>query len=257
MVPTKIESFASEIDTLVSKRVIKSAEDFWDRLASDADFIDKTLPVDSRQHVTNIAADIALRRAKRITRSRLRDHLPDIVVALAIGLILYGVLRNRVIIRASQLLVVSKIGGLEPFQKITSQDITLGNEVPSWLVFTSVNDVVGRYAIEYIPTGAALERSRVSAGTWLSNELDQPRILRLKLQPSTVLRGVQLPVRVDLLVLPREKHLSFVLVRTVYILDINSEADGIPAVVAISDADFNKLAPSTSRRDLIPIGRGP
>jgi len=257
MAPKATKAFAGEIQTLVSKGIINSAEDFWDRLASDPDFIDNTLPADSKQRVTDLAADIAVLRAKRITRSRLRDHLLDVCVVLVIGLVLYGVLRDRVPIRVFQFVVVSKTGGLEPFQIITSQDVSLGSGTPSSSIFTSVNDVVGRYALEYIPSGAALERSRASAGARLSNELSQRRVLRVKLQPSTVLAGLKLPVRLDVLVSPREKDLSFALLRAVYILDVHSEADGISAVVAISDADFNKLAPLISRSDLIPIGLEP
>jgi len=232
-------------------------EEFWNRLASDPDFLDKSFAdATLKGRVAKGASDVVVARARSITRHRFKDHLPDVLVFLVIGLALYGLFHRRTPTdsAASQLVVVSKTEGLNPFQTITRFDLTLGSGPVSPSTFASVEDVVGRYAMEHIAKGKILERSKVSNGPRLSNELDQRRIFQIKLQPSPVLAGVQPPVVVGLFASPRDKDSSSALIHDLYILDVHSDPNGISAVVATSVADFDKLAPLISRSDLIAIG---
>lgn len=199
-------------------------------------------------------SDVVLARAKRLNRTWLRDHLPDMCVVLLITFLLWGIFRHRSPNKAQiSLVVVSKASGLAPFEVIRKEDVTLRNGAPNSSAFTSVNDVLGRYAIQYIPKDAILEGTQVSAGAQLSNEMDRRQILALKLQPSTILVGVRPPIKIGLLASPREKDHSAVFINDVYLLDFHSQADGISAVLAISDSDLKTLSPLISRSDLIAI----
>lgn len=199
-------------------------------------------------------SDVVLARAKRLNRTWLRDHLPDVCVGLLITLLLWGVFRHRSPNRAQiPLVFVSKASGLAPFEIIRKDDVTLRNGDANSSGFTSVDDVLGRYAIQYFPKNAILEPSQLSAGAQLSNELDRRHILALKLQPSTILVGVQPPIIIGLLASPREKGQPALSVDNVYLLYFHSQADGISAVLAISDSDFKTLSPLISRSDLIAI----
>ena len=236
---------------------ITSVDDLLHRIAEDPDFIVHNLPdLISKLRVARLGSDAALAQSKKITRRKVRDHFPDICVGLAIMLALYGIFRDRTPVRApvAVLVVVSKANGLGPFQPIRTDDVTLSNEPANPSAFTSAADVVGRYTTEYIPKGAILEQSKLSAGAKISNELDKRRFIRLKLQPSTVLAGFRAPVRLDLLAAPRDKDLAPLLLHEIYIVEFRVDTDGVPAVVALSPDDFDKLAPLIPRSDLFAVG---
>ena len=200
-------------------------------------------------------ADVVLARAKRLNRTWLRHHLPDMCVGLLITFMLWGIFHHRSPNKAqiSRPVVVSRASGLAPFEIIRKDDVALGDVAAKSSAFTSVKDVLGRYAIQYIPKDAVLERSLLSTGAPLSNELDRRHILAVKLQPSTIVVGVRPPIIIGLLASPREKDHSAVLINEVYLLDLHPQADGISAVLAISDSDLRTLSPLISRSDLIAI----
>ena len=257
MTPTgMIKSLGTDMQFLRSNG-ITSAEDLLNRIAADPDFIAKNLPDDaSKLRVAWQVSEFALASGKKITRSRVRNHLADICVGLAILLVLYGIFRERIPAKApvTAQVVVSKANGLDPYQAIGIEDVTLSSGAANPSAFTSTADVVGKYATEHIQKGTALDRSKLNSGTKLSNELDHRRIIRLKLQPTTVLVGFQTPIRLDLLAAPRDKEPPALFLHEIYIVDFHVEADGISAVVAATPTDFDKLAPLISRSDLYAVG---
>jgi hypothetical protein len=251
-----VKELAPYIEFLESKG-ITSLEELSNHIAADPNFIADNFPDDtSGLEFAELASKIDLRIAKRITRSKLRDHLADICVAFAIVVAIYGIFRDRTPakVAVSSQIVVSKASGLDPYQIIKADDIVLTSGNVSQSAFTSMTDVVGRYVAQHIPKGTTLERSMLNDGARLSNELDQRRLIRLKLQPSVLLAGFHPPIRLDLLASPHDKGVLALFIHEIYIVDFHIETDGISAVVATSPAEFDKLAPLISTSDLYVIG---
>jgi hypothetical protein len=81
--------------------------------------------------------------------------------------------------------------------------------------------------------------------------------VRLKVQLTTIFSGMHPPFRAALMVAPRERATTALLLNDLMVLDLQKEGDGLSAVVAIAPADESALASYAARSDILLIARHP
>jgi hypothetical protein len=113
----------------------------------------------------------------------------------------------------------------------------------------------GDYAAESIAKGDILKESQLNSGRTLRDELNDRRIVQVKVQSSAVVAGLKLPAWVELLASPRiNVRPSGLILKDVLLLATKTQADTTTAVVALRDCDALRLMPFLGYSDLFVVG---
>jgi hypothetical protein len=224
------------------------------RMAANAELVDQLgLPDEAaKKRVASAMSGAAEEQSKTITNHPFSNHIPDILVAIVLILAAWRVYRGTVAPVAQ--VVVTAPGGLMPFQIITASDLAEINKPSNSPSGALLKDVVGKYGTGRMARGDVVDTSKLSFAALPAKELDDRQIFRVKLQPSRVIEGLAMPVRVSLMVVPREKDVKPIVIENVYVLDAQSQPDAISAVVATKTADTQVLASLLARSDLVVVG---
>lgn len=194
-------------------------------------------------------ANEALAAATRLNRGWLRKHLPDIIVVTFLLFLCIGVYRGC----SSRTALVAP-HGLVPFQLITPSDIGVIGHGKDLTI--AGKEIVGKYSTVSVLPGGEISFSSLSFRSLPANALEGRRILRLTLQASPLAEAFRslLPVKISLMIAPKDKDLKGTLLDNIYILDVQTQADNISAVAAVTDADAQLLASFEAKSDLIIVG---
>jgi hypothetical protein len=261
----RLLQLTDEDRTTLAARNINTVEEFVARQAQDptiihhlglADYKAKNRVADAilfavkqRWEVRPRARE-ALDSAAALTERRLRTHLPDIIVIIVLLLLGVGVYRG-----CSSRTALIAPRGLMPFQLIAPSDIEASG--PDQRSLTAVrNEVVGKYSTVRVAPGAVINLWSLSSRTLPVNALDGRRIFRLKLQPGPLAETFSslLPARISLMIAPKDKDVKGMLLDDIYVLDVQTQADGISAVVATTEANAQALSSFEAKSDLIIVG---
>jgi len=237
---------------------VRTADQLTDRVSQDPQFPDQFGPAAARirdfvaryRYLARQRSEDFLRRSLPFTEGRIRNHRFDIMVLLAIVFIAFAVWRDRHTTsppKASQAVLKS---GLPPFHLITTPDLQVSCKSGMAPAQKSLDDLVGRYSLEYLKPCVPIDPKKLSSGPRLSTELHGRTIVRLKLQPTSVFAGMYPPFKAVLMVAPRERGTTSLLLNDLFVLDLQRDAEGMSAVVAISSADDPTLASFVARSDL-------
>lgn len=255
----RINGLTESDRTTLKARQIHYAEDFWAKLVRDEALIDSLGFPDeeSKKRVIGSLAQFAGKRADSITQPKLIVHIPDVFVTFGITLVIYWLFvsgQTHPKPEIAQQVVVTARNGLVPYRVIKSADIAIRSSPKNSAALTSLEAVVGRYVTEQIAEGTVIERSKLSSGSALTNELDGLRLLYIKLQSNPLLVNLKPPVKLGIVPSPRAKDSGIeAKIYDVYILKTDAQADGIGAVIATTTADCEKLASFLGRADLVAV----
>jgi hypothetical protein len=236
------------------------AEEFLATMATNSALINTLgLPDDAaKKRVLGAMPATAEARARSFTQHPLIVHIPDLIVAVGVSLVVYALVflnRGPVGPVMAQQVTVTAPEGLAPFRVIDKSDVEIRLGPKSASAATSVEEVLGRYVTEPLAKGAVIDKPRLNSGRRLSNELDGLRVLGVKLQTSPILVNVTLPVKVGIVPAPRTGDTGRgPKIFEVYILEARLQSDGIAAVVATSEAICAELSSFLGRADLIVVG---
>jgi hypothetical protein len=79
----------------IAAQNIRSTKDFWTKFSADPALLDKLgLPDEAaKQRVVLAMAEVADYESKRLTRSKVRNHIADALVLVAVSAALYAIFR--------------------------------------------------------------------------------------------------------------------------------------------------------------------
>jgi hypothetical protein len=247
---------AADIE-LINKKGIRSAGDFWKELSADQTLIDHLgLPDEpAMARFASTMAEVADYQSRRLTRSRLKNHLADMVVLVAIGAVLYGVFRDRrPKLQPAPHVTVSNPDGLMPFRVISASDLWIDTGAKNASGAMSINDFVGRYPTSYIAAGTTIDRSKLSLGRKLTTE-ETAMVFRVKVQPTSIMKGLEPPFTISLLACSRPKgQESCALVPDIKVLEFLAQADGLSIMIACKREDGARLGSLLGSSDLMATG---
>ncbi len=210
------------------------------------------------QRMQSVVATVVLRRSTRfLRRSRsftegsLRKHGLDFLVLICTLLLLAGLWRDLHVLPPGQV-VVGK-SGIGPFHVITDSDLRLSCKNNDSPAPEFVGTLIGHYSLEYLKPCDSIDPKKLSSGPPLSTELNGRILVRLKVQVTTIFSGMHPPFRASLMVAPRERATTALLLNDLMVLDLQKEGDGLSIVVAIAPADATALASYVARSDLLLI----
>lgn len=255
-----IEGLTPADKAILKAHRINSAEEFWAAMASNPMFVAMLNLPDgtATRRVLHKLARVAKKQAQAITKNWFVIHIADLVItAVIVSSIVYvtWVQEVRCFFRRAELFVngpryvVAAPTGLAPFQIINASDVELSDGTTPGVP----QDLIGRYPNKEIPHGAVIDTSKLSSGIRLSS-LEGFRVLSVKVQPTEVLAGVRPPAKISILLSPRVKDQHAPLIFNAYVLDFRSQTDGMLAVVAVPEDNFQKLAPILPQSELVAIG---
>jgi len=237
---------------------INTADQLTDRVLRDPQFPDQFGPAAARIRATVI--DVVqqrsrnfLVRSRSITRGELRKYRFDALLLLLLILVAIALWRDR---HAPNPVLASKNGVL-PFHPIVPSDLRLSCDSNNPPEQSILDNFVGRYSFEYLEPCASIIPKKLSSGQRLTIELKSRAILRLKVQPTSVFAGMHPPFKAILMVAPRERGTTTLLLNDLFVLDLQKETDGMSAIVAILSVDEPTVASFVSRCDLFLVARLP
>jgi hypothetical protein len=152
---------------------------------------------------------------------------------------------------------VGRNGGLEPFHVIAPSDLLLSCQSRNPPSQEIAGTIVGRYSTEYLKACAPIDATKLSSGPRLSTELNGRIVVRLKVQPTTVFTGMPPPYKAALMVSSRERGTATLFLNDIMVLDLQKDADGTSAVLAILASDESTLAAFIARSDLFLVAGPP
>jgi hypothetical protein len=251
---------SKQIITAAGPRQIAITEDIWRAMADNPEFIASLgLANDAdKKRVLEALAKVAAKQSNGLTKNWFAMHIADLIVAIAILSSLAYVLcvdHIRSFIRFSESIVIGSRyvvvapNGLPPFHIISDSDIGLtdGSKPAPLDVFK------GRYANEGIPHGAVIDSAKLSSGMRLSS-FEGLAIFEVKLQPTVIFAGINLPVMAKVLVSPHGKDPKGVMTLDAYVLRVDSQKDGAWTVLAATQDDFLKIEPDLPQSALFAVG---
>jgi hypothetical protein len=170
-------------------------------------------------------------------------------------LVLAGIWRDIHVPAPGQ--AVAGKSGIAPFHIIAEADFRLScksNDSPSPEL---AGTIIGHYSSEYLKPCAPIDPKKLSSGPRLSTEINGRILVRLKVQATTIFNGMRPPFRASLMVSPRERATTALLLNDLMILDLQKDGDGLSAVIAIAPADELALASYVARSDLLLVAAQP
>jgi hypothetical protein len=240
---------------------ISTTDDLWIAIAQNSQFVTSLgLAVNAdKKRVLQGLAVVAIEQSKSITRNSFSMHVADLIVEIAVLLsLLYvlGVDQIRPVMHQAELFligpryVVAAPQGLFPFQIIHEGDVELSDGSKP----KTLESFAGRYASHGISHGAVIDQSELSSGLRLSS-FDGFEIFDVKLQPTVLFAGVRLPVEANVSVSPHTKdpH-SLMMMFGAYVLSVDSQKDGVAVVLAVTQDDFRKIAPTLPQSEFFAVG---
>jgi hypothetical protein len=252
-----VEGLSQSDKTTLKGHQIHYAEDFWARMAKDEALIGSLGFPDeeSKKRIIGSLAQFAGKRADSITQPTLIVHIPDLFLLVGIVLVSYWIFLSGQAPpkpELAQQVVVAARDGLLPYRVIRNADVAIRPSIKNSSALTSIDAVVGRYVTEPIAEGTVIDRSKLSSGPALTNELDGLRLLYIKLQSSPILANLKPPLKLGIVPSPRAKDAGIEpKIFDVYVLKLDAQSDGIAAVIAATTADSEKLASFLGRADLV------
>jgi hypothetical protein len=196
-----------------------------------------------------------LRRSRSFTEGNFRKHGLDFFVLFFALLLLAGIWRD-IRVPAPGRAVVGK-SGIAPFHVIADGDFRLScknNDSPSP---EFARTITGHYSSEYLKPCDPIDPKKLSSGPRLSTEINGRILVRLKVQATAIFNGMRPPFRAALMVSPRERATTALLLNDLMVLDLQKDGDGLSAIVAIAPADELALASYVARSDLLLVAAQP
>jgi hypothetical protein len=251
---------SKQIITAEGPREIATAEDIWMVMADNPDFIGSLGLADDidKKRVLEALAKVAVKQSNELTKNWFAVHLADFIIAIVILSSLAYVLwvdQIRSFFKHSELFVigpqyvVANPNGLAPFHSINGSDVGLTDGSKP----ATLDAFMGRYVNEGIPRGAVIDPAKLSSGMRLSS-FDGFAVFQVKLQPTVIFAGVNLPVKITILVSPHMKEPKSVVAFDAYVLSIDSQKDGVSTVLAATKDDFLKIEPDLPQSELFAVG---
>jgi hypothetical protein len=256
----KAALWSKQIVTVEGPRKIVTTEDIWIAMTDNPEFIGSLglADVADKRRVLQTLAKVAATQANGLTKNWFALHVADLIVTVTILSSLAYVLwvgQIRGFIKHSEFLligpqyVVANPNGLAPFHSINGSDVGLTDgSKPSKL-----DALMGRYANEGIPRGAVIDPAKLSSGMRPLG-FDGFAVFQVKLQPTVIFAGVNLPVKIAILVSPHMKEPKSGVTFDAYVLSIDSQKDGVSAVLAATQDDFLKIGPDLPQSELFAVG---
>jgi hypothetical protein len=214
------------------------------------------------QRMQSVVASVVLQRSKRFVRrsrsfteGRFRKHALDFLVLLFALLLLTGIWRDIHVPVPGR--AVAGKSGIAPFHVIAGTDFRLSCKNDDSPSPEFAGTIIGHYSSEYLKPCAPIDPKKLSSGPGLSSETNGRILVRLKVQATTIFNGMRPPFRAALMVSPRERATTALLLNDLMVLDLQKDGDGLSAVVAITPADELALASYVARSDLLLIAAQP
>lgn len=197
----------------------------------------------------------AIKSARRITSRSIINHLPDLVIALALLLACAGIVRKGFYARplgSVDIVRVAAPQGIPPFRVIRKEDVQVGRAtVPAAPV--SIGDVTGRYAIEYLARNQTVDLSKLSSASIPATDLQGLTLLQVAFDSNANLLNLRPPMRITLVASsPPQTTPQGIVVEDVYLLQVRPQADRMTAVVGMTAENLAKLAPFLGRGSFVP-----
>lgn len=249
---SRVEGLLPADRAALADKQLSSTQKIWTALANNQGLIDTLgLPDDAKTRVRGALAAQARKESRSITRNRLANHLPDLIVAAFLGVVIIAM--AYVDRRPQQVVIAAK--AIAPFHVINATDIEVRHALDPAAEKLATSKYVGRYSKTQVSIGESMESVSLSSGMRLTNELNGLRIFAVKIRPAPALTGVPNPFKLDLFLSP---HLTDdrgrARLMTVYVLDSRSDGDGLSAVMAATEDDSTTLLSALSAGDLVAAG---
>jgi hypothetical protein len=190
-----------------------------------------------------------VRRSDFLVEGFLGKYWLDLLLFLALLLACAALWRDAHI-RPPQTPLVAGERGLPPFHVIQIADLRLKGQGSTPPPVERAADVVGRYCFQFVPAGAVIDPAKLSQGDRLSNQLSGRLLVGLKVQATNLFVGMNPPFLAALTGAPAERGTAALLEREVIVLDLQTQGDGLAAVLAVSASDQPNLAAFIARNDL-------
>lgn len=235
---------------------IVSADQLANRVLANHDFIDQ-FDAAMQRCILRITAQVTAPRAGSILQASYREHALDLLIVAAVLLAGLAVWRDLYFPKIPNVpeVVVQRSGGLPPFHVIVPTDVALAKSGTSQSGI--LRDFIGRYSPVYIATGKAISKEKLSKGLRLSTELNDRMIVRLKTQRTNLFSEMAPPYRAALLAAPHERGTSALFLNDVFVLDLQTDGDGLAAVLAVPSSDESTLAAFMARSDFFLVAHQP
>jgi hypothetical protein len=247
-------------ETLAAEGV-HTAEQLTARAVADPKFLVR-FGDEAAQRMRSVVASVAIRRSKpflrrshSFTEGNFRKHGLDLFVLVCALLVLAGFWRDLHVPTPGR--AVAGKSGIGPFHVIANSDLRLSCKNDDPLAPGFAETLVGHYSLEYLKPCESIDPKKLSSGPPLSTELNGRILVRLKVQVTTVFSGMHPPFRAALMVSPRERATTALLLNDLMVLDLQKDADGLSAVVGIAPADESSLASYVARSDLVLVAGHP
>jgi hypothetical protein len=192
-----------------------------------------------------------VRRSNFLATGLWGQYALDVVLDIALCLAVAALLRDRQV-RPPQAPLVAGQRGLPPFHVIQLADLRVkdGDAPPT---AERAADVLGRYAFQFVKAGDVIDPDKLSRGDRLSNQLEGRILVGLKVKATNVFAGMNPPFTASLTGAPAERGTTTLLVRDLTVLDLQTQGDGLAAVLAVPAADQPTLAAFIGRSDLLLV----
>jgi hypothetical protein len=250
---------SQQIVTAEGPREIVTTEDLWRAMSDNSALIGSLgLAGADKKRVLQALAKVAAKESNELTKNRFAMHVADLIVAVTILSSLAYVLwvgQIRGFIKHSEFFligpqyVVANPNGLAPFHSINGSDVGLTDGSKP----ATLDAFMGRYANEGIPRRAVIDPAKLSSGMRLSS-FDGFAVFQVKLQPTVIFAGVNLPVKITILASPHMKDPKSVITFDAYVLSVDSQKDGVSTVLAVTQDDFLKIEPDLPQSELFAVG---
>ncbi len=143
--------------------------------------------------------------------------------------------------------------GLQPFHIIQRADLLLKGHADAPPSAKEAADAVGRYSFQFVKAGDGIDARQLSQGDRLTTELKGRVLLGLKIQPTNLFAGMKPPFTASLTGAPSERATTTLFEKDVIVLDLQTQNDGVAAVLAVPAADQPTLAAFIGRSNLLLV----
>ena len=235
---------------------IDSADQLANRVLADHSFLNQ-LDAETRRSAVKITAQVTASRAGSVVQPFYRSHALDfllVAVALLAGIAVWRDFHVPSVPDVPDVLV-QRSGGLPPFHVIVPADIALAK--PSASHASIIGDFSGRYSRVYVAFGEPISKEKLSNRLQLSTELDDRIIVRLKTQSTNPFSGMVPPYRAALIAAPHERGTSALFLSDVFVLDLQTDGDGLAGIFALPSSDELLLAAFMARSDFFLVAHQP
>ena len=192
-----------------------------------------------------------IRRSNSLVTGLWGQYALDVVLFIALCLAVAALLRDGQLLPPQAPLVASQ-SGIQPFHVIQLADLRVkgGDTSPT---AERAADVLGRYSFQFVKAGDVIDPNKLSRGDRLSKQLEGRMLVGLKVQATSLFAGMNPPFTASLTGAPTERGTTTLLERDLIVLNLQTQGDGLAAVLAVPSADQPTLAAFIGRSNLLLV----